>query len=218
MERHFTFPVLVAAAIHGGLIFGWPRGEVPPPPVKFTEVDIRSWPKPLVEEPEVEVMRDEKRPKGDPDTYRPSEPDTPRVADINDITVPITRTDGPILDRPPTTIPTEPLGWRDGSPNIGPRDILPSSFLDNPPRTRSQAPIAYPYDAKRAGLKGTVTVEFTVDESGRVLDPRVIDSTDRVFEAAAVAGVAKWRFEPGRREGRIVRFRMAVPIQFSLND
>ena len=30
--------------------------------------------------------------------------------------------------------------------------------------------------------------------------------------------VAKWRFEPGRRHGQIVRFRMVVPIHFSLNE
>ena len=65
-------------------------------------------------------------------------------------------------------------------------------------------------------------------EKGKVarLDPiipgidlagEVVESSDRVFEEAAVRAVAKWRFEPGRRDGRVVRFRMAVPIVFALN-
>jgi hypothetical protein len=29
--------------------------------------------------------------------------------------------------------------------------------------------------------------------------------------------VARWKFEPGQRDGRAVRFRMALPIQFTLN-
>ncbi len=61
-------------------------------------------------------------------------------------------------------------------------------------------------------------VEFIVEETGRVLDPRVLDSTDRVFEEATLRAVAKWRFEPGTRDGRIVRFRMTVPGVFSLGE
>jgi protein TonB len=220
MERHFTFPVLVAAAIHGGLLFGWPRGDVPQikhyVPMVFGD-PLPPMPPPA--EPEIEVVPEAEQPRGNPDAYRPAQEDTPRVADIRDFTVPITTVDGPILDRPsPTIVPPGPRGPRDGSDFGGVAGILPSTFLDNAPRTRSQPPIAYPYEAKRSGQSGTVTVEFTVDETGRVLEPRVVDSTDRVFEAAALAGVAKWRFEPGRRAGRIVRFRMAVPIQFSLNE
>jgi protein TonB len=61
-------------------------------------------------------------------------------------------------------------------------------------------------------------VEFLVDESGRVNHPHVVSSSDRVFEEAAVRAVAKWQFEPGRRDGKIVRFRMTVPIVFRLSE
>ena len=30
--------------------------------------------------------------------------------------------------------------------------------------------------------------------------------------------VAKWQFEPGRRNAQVVRFRMSVPIVFKLNE
>ena len=49
-------------------------------------------------------------------------------------------------------------------------------------------------------------------------DPRVVSSSDRVFEENALRAVAKWQFEPGRRNGQVVRFRMSVPIVFKLNE
>ena len=79
------------------------------------------------------------------------------------------------------------------------------------------APV-YPFDAKRNGLTGEVFVEFTVDEEGAVISPRVVRSSDRIFEDATLRAVSRWRFEPGRRANQIVRFRMAVPVVFNLNE
>jgi protein TonB len=42
----------------------------------------------------------------------------------------------------------------------------------------------------------------------------VQQSTDPVFERPALAAVKQWRFEPGKRNGKPVRFRMRVPITF----
>ena len=104
---------------------------------------------------------------------------------------------------------------RVGGVSAGP---VRSDLLDNAPRTRTQIAPVYPYEAKVNGRPGEVVVEFIVDESGRVLEPRVVRSTDPIFEAATVRAVSKWRFEPGRRDGRVVRFRMAVPVAFALNS
>ena len=76
----------------------------------------------------------------------------------------------------------------------------------------------YPAEARRDGRSGIVTMEFVVNEAGEVTTPRITGASDLVFEAAALRAVAKWRFEPGRRHGQIVRFRMVVPIHFSLNE
>jgi protein TonB len=90
--------------------------------------------------------------------------------------------------------------------------------LDKSPSTRFQATPIYPHAAKAQGLNGEVIVEFMVDESGRVHDPHVVSSSDRVFEENALRAVAKWVFEPGKRNNHVVRFRMSVPIIFKLND
>jgi periplasmic protein TonB len=59
-----------------------------------------------------------------------------------------------------------------------------------------------------------VNIIFIVDERGRVVEPRIRNSTDPIFEKSALTAVKRWRFEPGKRNGKPVRFRMLVPITF----
>lgn len=66
----------------------------------------------------------------------------------------------------------------------------------------------------RSRTPATVHVLFTVDARGRVESPVVQSATDPEFEAPALAAVRQWRFEPGKRQGQPVRFRMRVPITF----
>ena len=95
---------------------------------------------------------------------------------------------------------------------------MTGAMLDNPPRARFQAAPFYPHAAKHAGMRGEVVVEILVDDHGRVVEPRVVRSSDRVFEEATLKAVAKWQFEPGRRGGKIVSFRMMVPVVFNLSE
>jgi len=66
----------------------------------------------------------------------------------------------------------------------------------------------------RSKAPGKVYIIFIVDQRGRVENPIVQKSTDPVFEAPALAAVKQWKFEPGKRNGEPVRFRMRVPITF----
>jgi protein TonB len=59
-----------------------------------------------------------------------------------------------------------------------------------------------------------VNILFIVDENGRVVEPRVKSSTDRLFDKPALSAVKRWKFEPGKRGGKAVRFRMLAPITF----
>jgi protein TonB len=61
---------------------------------------------------------------------------------------------------------------------------------------------------------GTVYIVFIVDQHGRVENPIAQKSSDPVFEKPALDAVKKWKFEPGKRSGQPVRFRMRVPITF----
>jgi len=55
----------------------------------------------------------------------------------------------------------------------------------------------YPADALRAGTRGEVMVEFTVDVDGSVSNARVVRADPpRTFDREALAAVRRWRFEP----------------------
>ena len=211
-----TLAVFAAAAIHGGVLFGWPRGEKPPLREIITTIILEPFPTPSVDDelptppPDTEV----KPQKGVP---RPASEEPPAVA-INP-EFPIPRVPAPPVEVGPLkSILAGPAGVENGIEGALKMAVIPSSLLDNSPRTLAQTPPQYPFDKKREGIRGEVHVEFTVDESGRVLEPRVVHSTDRAFEAPTIAAVSKWRFEPGRRDGRVVRFRMIVPVVFNLNE
>jgi len=60
----------------------------------------------------------------------------------------------------------------------------------------------------------SVYVVFIVNERGRVESAAVQSSSDPAFEACAIKAVRQWKFEPGKRGGESVRFRMRVPITF----
>lgn len=60
----------------------------------------------------------------------------------------------------------------------------------------------YPEVAKEAGIEGEVTLLYTVTESGRVDDVRVVESEPPgTFDDAALAAVRTWRYRPLRRGG-----------------
>lgn len=61
----------------------------------------------------------------------------------------------------------------------------------------------YPPEAARAGTKGFVEVEFTVDASGKVASVSVVNAKpSRTFESAAVRAVKQWTFAPVADGGR----------------
>ena len=77
----------------------------------------------------------------------------------------------------------------------------PAARAPNELRPISLADPRYPVEAQRAGVGGTVQVEFTVATDGSVSDARVVSSDGprrytREFEREAVAAVKRWRFQP----------------------
>lgn len=85
--------------------------------------------------------------------------------------------------------------------------------LDQKPRVVYQSsPMMTPKLRKQA--PGTVYVIFIVNRQGRVEQPQVQKSTSPLFDKPALDAVKKWKFEPGKRNGKAVRFRMRVPITF----
>jgi protein TonB len=93
--------------------------------------------------------------------------------------------------------------------------VFSMADLDQAPKVVSQPPPQYPASLRSQKLRGTVHVLFMVDRNGRVVTPQVQKSTHAAFEKPALESVRQWRFEPGKRSGQAVQFRMRVPITFA---
>ncbi len=94
-------------------------------------------------------------------------------------------------------------------------DLVGAADLDEKPTPILQDPPTLTPEVRRKS-PGKVYIIFIVDERGRVQDARVQNAgrSDAVLERAALNAVKRWKFEPGRRDGQPVRFRMRVPITF----
>lgn len=92
-------------------------------------------------------------------------------------------------------------------------ELVSMSELDQRPRAIHQPSPLINAEVRKAG-GGTVYVLFIVGTNGRVESPIVQKSVHPVLDKAALNAVRQWKFEPGRRNGEVVRFRMRVPITF----
>jgi protein TonB len=223
MDRHFLIPATIAAALHAGLLFGIRPSKPDLSSAAAEKPVIIELIKNLVEftlEPTPAEDTEKSSAQRPPEAAPPVLPEPPPINPAGGFELKVPETPPNICTVPVTTVPLGPFGPPTDlpiGPGIATTGILNGIDLDRTPRTRSQTPPAYPFEAKKEGRSGTVTVEFVVDESGGVLSPQVVNSTDPVFNDSALRAIARWRFEPGKRDGRVVRFKMAVPVVFSLN-
>ena len=220
MNDNFFLPICFAAAAHGALLFGFTKTTRSPAPPAEKLISC-FFPIRQAEEPVPEIA--ETRSTDKIPRSQPAAPQVPRsaeplpVPDTSSITM-----QPPAFERVDLSDITRIAdfdgipGGRGDRPAFG--EVIAGIHLDNTPRTRFQATPAYPFEARRAGTPGEVHVEFVVDERGHVIDPRVVFSSNRIFEEPTLRAVTKWQFEPGRRNGKTVKFRMTVPVMFNLNE
>jgi TonB family protein len=87
---------------------------------------------------------------------------------------------------------------------------------DTPPRATYQARAVYPPDMVLSAQSGLVKVHFVVDIEGRVRNAYVFSSTNPGLNQPALDAIAKWRFEPGRRNGVPVKVALVIPFDFTV--
>lgn len=89
--------------------------------------------------------------------------------------------------------------------------------VDAPPTVSSKVPPDYPRRARRTGTEGRVVLRLLVHENGAPGHLSVVESTPPgIFDQSAMEAVARWRFAPGRREGRAVPTWVLLPVRFDL--
>lgn len=212
-KSRYAFPVAVAVATHAFLFFGFTPSKPPPvekaPPIKPTDVDwtVKLDPPPPEDPPEVGYETPLRRTEFAPPTGRETITNDPGPFRIEPTFEPPRRgIEGAVLPTGPTNLIGD--SFRPGT--------ISAAHLDKPPHATFQAKPDYPYSLRHDGFSGEVLVEFVVDEKGYVINARVIRASHPDFEAATLRAISKWRFEPGKRNGKVVRFRMTQPITFSV--
>lgn len=80
-------------------------------------------------------------------------------------------------------------------------------------------PPAYPIEALRAGMQGTVLLKVLVDAVGKPVQVVIERSSgSRTLDDAARQHVlAAWRFHPAMREGHAIEAWAFVPVRFNLS-
>jgi protein TonB len=194
------FPLAFAAALllNGFLfwtLFTLTDVEFDPEVREATRIDFTR----MVRESQTETRREEKVEREPP----PATPDMPQLSLAN------SSVDANVVSLAPTI---DTAGAMTGlSMTAGAdRDVVPLVRI-NPD---------YPQRALSRGLEGWVQVQFTISETGAVIDPIVIDSSPKgIFDDAAIKAVSRWRYNP-KIEGAVAVQRVGVQtiIRFNLED
>lgn len=96
--------------------------------------------------------------------------------------------------------------------------VMTEDSVDDPPRpTRRRAP-DYPVRARAKGVTGYVVLNLLIDESGDVVNIKVLESKPSgEFEEAAKAAVKSWKFQPASYQGEPVRVWAKQIVRFDLS-
>lgn len=74
----------------------------------------------------------------------------------------------------------------------------------------------YTEEAKNEKVEGMVFLTTVIETDGTASDIRVMKSLNPGLDRKAVEAVSKWRFRPGMRNGKPVRVRASIEVNFRL--
>lgn len=89
---------------------------------------------------------------------------------------------------------------------------------DKGPLLVKMSPPVYPRYARRMGREGKVVLSLLIDESGRLIEARVIEKAGHGFDEAALEAVRLSKFKPALENGAPVLCRARMAIRFQLDD
>lgn len=108
-----------------------------------------------------------------------------------------------VPDKPQLTLPGEVIGGikvqtMDPIADVGPQQFGPSDGTYLP---LVQVQPTYPRRALSRGIEGFTVVEFDISPQGLVMNPRVIATSNEVFNASALKAILKFKFKPKVENG-----------------
>jgi TonB family protein len=80
-------------------------------------------------------------------------------------------------------------------------------------RLLRHVPPAYPTEARKNGIEGTVVLKTVVSETGVVEGVRLVEGNP-ALAAAAITSVKQWRYRPYVRDGKAQPFQTIVLVEF----
>jgi TonB family protein len=107
-------------------------------------------------------------------------------------------------------------GWGPGDhPGTGGSESSSSAGISAPELLYKVEP-EFSDEARRAKHYGTVILLVDVDASGRAVNIRVVRPLGLGLDEKAVEAVSRWKFRPGRRNGKAVTVAASVEVNFHL--
>lgn len=216
MNKDLIVGIVISLGLHS-TIFVFNRKNPPPPPPVVVKDEVMQFEMPPIEE-EAEDKVEELTEEVVENVMAP-----PSLVDIPSV-VPVTAFTQPLQPPPPPgltpskgaiTIPVTKPGANFGK---GISNLFNIGDLDQQPVARVRQAPSYPYDMRRAGINGTVVVEFIINTEGDVIQTQVVRSSHREFEMPALQAVQKWKFKPGRKGGRVVNVRASQLLEFNATE
>jgi TonB family protein len=192
--------MIVAAVVHFGAFALWPS-------VTATDISIDG-----KELTTIELPPDIPIPPPPQPIAAPAAP-VVSTADIpDDVTIPPTTwQENPVEALPPP--PDDVRAAGSAVPSFSPFTVAPV-FL-NPDEVVRAMTREYPTVLRDSGIGGTVRVEFSIDEEGRVLHTRIDESSGYpAFDEAALTVSDVIRFSPALNRDKRVAVRVVFPIVF----
>jgi protein TonB len=91
--------------------------------------------------------------------------------------------------------------------------------VDHHPKSIGRIEPAYPEEAKRRNIEGTLKLMLKIDDLGRVQSAEVVEATPPgVFDEVALEAFRGAHFQPAMKDGRPVRYQAYMRVEFKLKD
>lgn len=200
-------------ALIGGLIFTFLVFYVIPLMKKLEEgkrTETTALQTKVVEEPPEELDFEDEPPPPEEDEPPPPEPEIePEPMDIADLPIDLGAGIGGkmMLDlKPNFDVAQDP-------------NDLGGGDLDTPPRATTKIPPRYPQGLLKKRVSGRVLVAMTVDETGKVTNAVVKETSGYGdMDKAALNAAKRWKFKPGIKGGRKAVMTVVQPFNFKMKN
>jgi protein TonB len=91
--------------------------------------------------------------------------------------------------------------------------------VDSHPRAMGRIEPAYPEEARRGNVEGSLKLMVKIDDLGRVISVEVVEARPPgIFDRAALDAFRDARFQPAMKDGRPVRYQAYMRVDFKLEN